>query len=146
MNKIVRGIGVSMLVIGLIVIRAYENTFFYDPLLSFFKSGHLSQSLPELDLWKLLGHVSIRFWINSILSLGVLWLLFKNEELLKVAFFLYGIFYFVLIFLFYFVIRFSDTDDFLFLFYLRRFLIQPVLLLLLIPAFYFFQKKKNKDI
>jgi exosortase F-associated protein len=50
--------------------------------------------------------------------------------------------FFVLFILAYWYLLFnSNTADYVLLFYVRRFLIQPLLLLILIPAFYFHRRK-----
>ena len=42
------------------------------------------------------------------------------------------------------LLHFSKTQDYLFVFYVRRFLIQPLFLILFVPAF-FYQKSVNKQ-
>jgi exosortase F-associated protein len=76
-----------------------------------------------------------------LLSLAILWLVFKKKSVLKVATVLYaGLFIFVFI-AFVILLDTSDNGNYLLLFYIRRFLIQPIFLLILLPAFYFQHKK-----
>lgn len=124
----------------LILIRMYEETLFYDPLISFFKVDHSTEKLPQFDRLKLLAHVVLRFVMTTLISLGILWVLFRKIEILKVAGLLYTVLFAILFIAFIIFIQSSESGGHLALFYVRRFLIQPLFLLLLIPAFYF-QKK-----
>ncbi len=148
MQKILKNkfqIGLFFLVIiGFAVIRNYEDVLFYDPFLDFFKSDFLKQSLPYYIEWKLLLHLFLRYLINTILSLFIIYVLFKNSGFLKLASFLYVVFFILLIISFVIVLHFF-SDQLMVLFYIRRFIIQPLFLLLFIPGFYFQQHDiKNK--
>ena len=132
---------VVVLLFGLlIVVRAYENDLFYDPLIRFFKVDHSTQMLPEFDKWKLLINLALRFFVNTAISLLILWFLFMKKEIIKISSLLYLSVFVVLLIAFIFLILSKEMGGHLALFYVRRFLIQPIFLLLLIPAFYF-QKK-----
>ena len=126
----------------LVLIRMFENEIFYDPLISFFKSEYSNSSLPEMNSFKLLGNITFRFFLNTLVSIGIIWIVFKDKGVLKLSVFLFGILFCMLIFAFSYLVFYSNSENFLPLFYVRRFLIQPILLLVLLPAFYF-QKKKN---
>lgn len=78
MAKGVRVIGILLLVGVLVLVRAYAPVLFYDPLILFFKSAYATQPLLELDFWGLLWSVSLRFWLNSSISLVILWLWFQK--------------------------------------------------------------------
>lgn len=125
--------------LGLVLIRYFETRLFYDPLLAFFKTEHLEQRLPNFEFWKLMGFITLRFWINSILSLIIIKVIFKDKNIVRFSALLYFIFFLVLSVLFVFLL-YSSPDNYLPLFYVRRFLIQPILVLLLVPAFYFYNK------
>ena len=151
MKKLFLWLGAILLFGMLIAIRAFEEQLFYDPLIAFFKVDHSTQFLPEMNSPKLLGNVALRFWMNTIVSLGILWILFRKKEILKVSLILFAVVFVVLIIAFIVLLSSSPTaigmgdvevssGGHLALFYVRRFLIQPIFLLLLIPAFYF-QKK-----
>jgi len=133
--------GFAALLFGLLIlIRMFEGELFYDPLISFFKLNHSIEKLPQFDSLKLASNVALRFAMNTVISLAVLWVLFRKKEVLKVAGMLYSILFFILFVAFLILIQSSESGGHLALFYVRRFLIQPIFLLLLIPAFYF-QKK-----
>ncbi len=132
-------------IIGFALIRWYESAWFYDPFLAYFKGDYQQHSFPEFDSSRLFLNLIFRYLLNTILSLGLIYVLFKNTEFLKVASVLYLIFFVVLMSGFFIIIQFADNTYNFMLFYLRRFLIQPLFLLLFIPAFYF-QKKNVKSL
>jgi exosortase F-associated protein len=140
MNRSLKIVMVVLLIGLLIVVRFYENDLFYDPLIQFFKVDHSTHMLPEFDMWNLLINVAIRFFINMAISLLILWFLFMKKEIIKISSLLYLAVFVVLLIAFIFLIFSKEMGGHLALFYVRRFLIQPLFLLLLIPAFYF-QKK-----
>ena len=138
MKNLKTGFIVLLLVGLLVLIRAFESQLFYDPLLLFFKTDHTINGLPVLNFPKLYLGITFRFILNTLVSLAILWFVFKNKKLLKFSALLYGMFFIVCIgFFTFFVIVYGDGPHQP-LFYARRFLIQPLLLFLLVPAFYFF--------
>lgn len=142
MKKIQKWLAVGFLCLLLLLIRGYEEVLFYDPLLEYFKSDYKNYSLPEMNLVKLSLHIGLRFLLNSLISLGILWVIFKDSDVIKLSVWIYGILFFLLFSAFLSVIYFSEgVQNQLPIFYIRRFLIQPILLLLLLAAFYF--QKKN---
>lgn len=140
MTRAFKIVWAGVLVLLLVAIRAFQDILFYDPLIEFFKVDHSTEVLPAFDTVKLIGNTALRFGLNTILSLGVLWILFRKKEILKLSALLYGIIFVLLIVAFIVLLNSEAARGHLALFYVRRFLIQPIFLLLLIPAFYF-QKK-----
>lgn len=135
-------IGIIALLIALFgLIRIYENQLFYDPFLKYFKLDN-NLDLPKVDFLQLAFGLTFRYFLNSIISLAILYLIFLDLELTKFATLLYILFFVVLLCALYFVLELPQNPNRITLFYVRRFLIQPILLLLFIPAF-FFQKQKN---
>jgi exosortase F-associated protein len=128
------------LIIG---IRFFEDDLFYDPFLTFFKTNYQNKPLPNVDALQLILNLFLRYFANTLLSIAIIYLLFLNKTHVKVAFVLYLILFVLLIAIFSYLLFVSEHPNYLVLFYVRRFLIQPVLLLLLIPAFYF-QKLTTK--
>lgn len=125
--------------LGLVLVRAFESQLFYDPFLPFFKSDYQNKSLPIFENIPLFFGLFLRYFINTLLSLVVIYLLFKQLPLVRFAMVLYLVFFVVLIVLFFGLLHFSNQPDYLILFYIRRFLIQPLFLVLFIPAFYYQQ-------
>lgn len=130
---------IGFALLGLILVRAFENQLFYDPFLAFFKSEYQNKSLPSFESIPLFFGLCFRYFINTLLSLVILYSLFKQLPLVRFAMLLYGVFFVVLIVLFFGLLHFSEQPDYLVLFYIRRFLIQPLFLVLFIPAFYYQQ-------
>lgn len=121
----------------LVAIRLFEDRLFYTPLLDFFKTEHTTQPLPEFDTFRLLANITLRYVLNSLVSVAILWVLFQKREIIRLSLLLYLILFLILFPLFFFLLYYSEAGEHMVLFYVRRFLIQPLLLLLLIPAFYF---------
>lgn len=128
------------LIIG---IRFFEDVLFYDPFLIFFKTDYQNKPLPNVEALQLILNLFLRYFANTLLSLVIIYLLFLNKTHVKVAFVLYLVLFVLLLAIFSYLLFVSESPNYLVLFYVRRFLIQPVLLLLLIPAFYF-QKLTSK--
>lgn len=132
---------VVILLLGLLIlIRGFEDSLFYDPLLTFYKSIQGNETLPDFDTMRLLTHITFRYALNTIISMGILWIIFQDKDVIKLSIILYSVLFMLLFIVFCFLIFSSDAGQNLTLFYVRRFLIQPLFLLILIPAFYF-QKK-----
>ncbi|MFC7356653.1 exosortase F system-associated protein [Jejudonia soesokkakensis] len=138
MKKLLPVAGLFLL---LIVIRMYEEVLFYDPLIDFFKSEYATKALPAFDLLKLLGFTVLRFLLNTLISLLIIWVLFQKKEIIKLSGVLYLVLFVVLMLAFYVSLQISEAGNYMLLFYIRRFLIQPLFLLILVPAFYFQLKK-----
>lgn len=144
MKKVLKISAIVILAVLLVLIRFYEDEFFYDPLLEFFKIDYKTMPLPVMDTFALQTGIALRFLMNTIISLGIIWLVFKDMEIIKLATLLYGLLFAILFLAFSFIIFTSEkSGDHLVLFYVRRFLIQPLFLLILLPAFYFHKYKSR---
>jgi exosortase F-associated protein len=124
------------------LLRFFETKLFYDPFLNYFKTDYLNLPFPDFEGVILFSNMFMRYFINSFLSVLILYLLFKNLSLIKFVAVLYITLFVILISAFYFIIFILDESYNFLLFYLRRFLIQPLFLILFIPAFYL-QKKQE---
>jgi len=131
-----------LLVFLLAIVRAYEDSIFYDPFLVYYKQDYLSLPFPKFDNLRLFLGLSFRYFLNTILSLGIIHVLFLDLKFTKFTAILYFSFYLVLIIAFFLAVHFLDKENNFALFYIRRFLIQPLFLLLFIPAF-FYQRQDN---
>ncbi|PRZ25160.1 exosortase F system-associated membrane protein [Flavobacterium granuli] len=128
---------VLMLVFLFALVRAYEDYLFYDPFLNYFKSDFNGMLLPVYDSFQLFFGLLFRYSLNMLISLVLIYTLFEDESMVKFACFLYLFFFLILIICFYVIIYFYGETNNLILFYVRRFLIQPIFVLLFIPAFYY---------
>jgi len=136
-------IAVGIFLIGLLIaIRAFEDTLFYDPFLNYFKDNYTNLPLPIINPIKLFLSLGFRYYLNSMISLGLLYLLFKDTKIVKFSTFLYMVFGTILMISFFFVLIKMGENNKMILFYIRRFIIQPIFLILFIPAFYYQKKIK----
>ncbi|MBA0884464.1 exosortase F system-associated membrane protein [Flavobacterium undicola] len=142
LNKILKLVFALGLVFCLVLVRYYENVLFYDPFLDYFKGDFNQMPLPEFDVFRLILNLLFRYGLNMIISLGLIYVIFKDYMMIQFSFFLYLVAFFVLLILFFLVINYYGSDNNFLLFYVRRFLIQPIFVLLFIPAFYF-QKRHS---
>jgi len=133
---------VVLLVLALALIRAFEDVLFYDPFSAYFKNDYLNLAFPTFERLPLFLAMSFRYFLNSALSLAIIYVLFKDLGLTKFASVLYLVFFVILITAFFLLLTFSDSHHNFALFYVRRFLIQPLFLLLFVPAF-FYQKQQK---
>ena len=131
---------VGVLIIALILVRAFESKLFYDPFLEFFHGESQNKPLPEYDSLKLFLGLFFRYLINSVITVSIIYLLFKEASIVKLSSFLLLVFFVVLIVALFLILNFSTQPDYLFIFYIRRFLIQPLFLILFVPAFYYQRK------
>ncbi|RAR71549.1 exosortase F system-associated membrane protein [Flavobacterium aciduliphilum] len=138
-----RVFGILFLVFLLAGLRAFEETLFYDPFLRYFKTPNFNNiPLPKLRMVTLFFSLGFRYYLNSMISLGILWLLFKEGKIIKFSVLLYAFFGTILMISFFFVlVKFGSTNK-MNLFYIRRFIIQPIFLILFVPAFYYQEKTK----
>ncbi|MAB47324.1 MAG: exosortase F system-associated protein [Flavobacteriaceae bacterium] len=139
MPKLIRYILAALLLLVLVAIRGFEDDLFYDPYLTFFENDYLYMDNPRREVAKLVFYTSLRYLLNTLASLGILYFVFNDKVMIKFSVLLYIIAYVLLLIPFlYFVINPRQEDYYLF-FNVRRFLIQPIGLILLLPAFYYYK-------
>jgi len=143
MKKPVKIFLILILFLFLFLIRAFEAELFYDPLIVYFQNDYLYKSIPNIDEWKLVIDMLWRYVINSLISLGIIALIFKKKEYIKFSGFFLMLAFMLLIIVFSFLLKDGFKSGYLFPFYIRRFIIHPIFLFLLLPAFYY-QKLKKK--
>ena len=142
LNNKIRVFGLFLLVLVLASIRIFEESLFYDPFLNYFKADFTNFPLPDIEKLKLFVSLSFRYLLNSIVSIVFIQIAFKDLSFTKFASILFGILFIILIIAFYGVLVFYANENKMELFYVRRFLIQPLFLLLFIPG-YLIQKRTN---
>ena len=142
MKKPIKILLLGLLAFLLVLIRVYENDLFYDPFLYFFKLENSPDLLPIFNSIQLLGNIILRFSMNTVLSLAILWVVFKDKGIIFFSLLLYLILFAIIFLTFCYLLFYTDSNNFLALFYVRRFLIQPIFLLILLPAFYFQKNRK----
>jgi exosortase F-associated protein len=125
------------LVLCLVAVRVFIEPLLYDPLIEFFKSDYLHNPIPDLYLGLYIANLSVRFFINSLISLLIIFVVFNNKNTVLFSGKVYLFSYLFLIISFFLIVEYKLIDGYLTVFYLRRFLIHPIILLLLIPAYYY---------
>lgn len=142
MSKLTKYILLFVLFLLLVLIRVFEHELFYDPYLLFFQNDYLHMDNPRREVFKLTAFTTLRYVLNTIISLSIIYIVFKEKSMIKFSFIIFTIAYFVLLAMFlYFVLNPRQEDYYLF-FNIRRFLIQPIILLLLLPAFYYHKHRQ----
>lgn len=144
MNKFIKLSLIGVLVIALALVRYFEHDLFSDPLLEFYNSEYRYFEAPEFDTLQIIGTTSWRFLLNTILSLAIIWIAFPSKKTILFSLGFYGFAYVGLITAFWFFMTDMKADNYLIIFYIRRFLIQPIFVIILLPAFYY-QKSKVKE-
>ncbi|WP_333596629.1 exosortase F system-associated membrane protein [Chryseobacterium flavum] len=130
---------------GLISVRVFEDRFFYDPFLNYFHEANKNIALPEFEWGKLVtGHV-FRFILNLLFSCLIIQGLFKNKEWT-----VQGAVLIIIVFIITFPVYVYCINDhfdigYLFSFYMRRFVIQPLIILLVVPMFYYRKQLEKRN-
>lgn len=143
MKKRYKIILIGFMVLLLATIRFFEDNIFYDPLIAFFRSDYLLGIIPPMNMAELMIHLSIRYALNSAISLGIIYIAFQNNSMLKFSVILYALLYLGAVSAFIFLVLNIEREHYLALFYVRRFLIHPLFLLILLPAFYYYRISKK---
>ncbi|WP_081211819.1 exosortase F system-associated membrane protein [Salegentibacter sediminis] len=144
MRPIYRILIIGVLVVLLALVRVFEEHLFYDPINEFYRSGlYMLDQLPQYKLPELLLNLSFRFWLNSIISLLILFTAFLDKNIVKFAAILFLAFFVVGVAAYAYLLLNLDRGHVMSLFYVRRFLIHPVFILILLPAFFYHQLQKR---
>lgn len=135
--KILNWIIVLLGIAGLIAIRMFEDQLFYDPFVAYFHKANKYADFPDFEWLKLTVHYFFRFLLNLILSLVVVQFIFRNKKWTIQAAILILIVFAITLPIYLYCIHTKFEIGYLFSFYMRRFVIQPLTLLLIIPLFYY---------
>lgn len=144
MEKAIKVSAIIFTLLGFIVIRLYEVDLFYDPFIQFYDSSYHDLKPPEFDLSALILNVSARYWLNSILSIVLIYMLFQKKSVFRFSLFFYLTAFLILLIVYLIIVNRLTPDLYLTFFYVRRFLIQPIFILLLLPAFYYQKLNRNR--
>lgn len=144
MKKSINIILIIVLLAILVGIRAFVEPFFYDPLITYFKNDALTKTLPELNLRNYFWNLFLRYTLNSGVSLAIIYLIFKDTKTVFFSIKFYLISFIVLCLALFFLLTYENLMNNLLIFYVRRFLIQPLFLFILVFAFYYQKLQSEK--
>jgi len=132
----------SVLLIGsLIALRAVEASVFYDPIGPYFKGEFQNSTLPYFNPFLLFLSTALRYYLNSLISMGLLYVWFQQRKPLIFSALLYLIIGSVILISYLFILQFFSNEHKMLVFQLRRFLVYPILVLIFFPALYFQQNQ-----
>ena len=144
MSRPIRIISIIILFGLLFLVRAFEAELFYDPLIVYFQNDYLYKPIPELNSWHLVVDMLFRYSLNTLISLGIIYMIFLNKKYVKFSGFLCMFAFMIMIVVFAFLLRSNFESGYLFPFYIRRFIVHPLFLIILLPAFYYHRKLQKK--
>ncbi len=139
--KALRWILVLLGIFGLIAVRTMEDKIFYDPFLAYFHQATAKAAVPEFEWGKLILSHIFRFLLNLIFSAVVVHFIFLNRKWTLQSVVLMTLVFAITFPIYLFCVYNKFEVGYLFSFYVRRFVIQPLILLLIIPLFYYIHKK-----
>lgn len=126
-------------VLGLVMVRYFEQDLFYDPLMFFFQGDYRTQELPPIDAFAFGQSLILRFFLNMVFGLLLIKGWFQKISLAQFTILIGLVFFLVLAIALIFLLTYYQVGHYHQLFYVRRFLIHPIIILILLPAFYFYQ-------
>jgi exosortase F-associated protein len=141
-HRLLSIIAVVMLILLLIAVRFFETTLFPEPLYDYFHTDFQLLAVPSGKAGVILAVTALRYLVNTVLSLGVLWFIYKKRTFIIASLWVY-LFAFVILLITMAVCLFIDGESAkMILFYARRFLIHPILLFILVAGFYYLRNKE----
>lgn len=143
--KILKGLLVIAGICGLIGVRVFEESLFYDPFLTYFHEANQNISFPSFEWGRLItGHL-FRFFLNLFFSCLIIYGLFKNKMWTIQGAVMMTIVFAIAFPIYLYCIHDKLEIGYLFSFYMRRFVIQPLIILLIVPMFYY-RKQMGKKV
>ena len=122
---------------GLIAVRAVEDQLFYDPFLNYFHEANQKAVFPDFVWGKIIVDHIFRFLLNLTFSAVIIHFIFQNKRWTLQGVTLIFIFFAITFPIYLYCISTEFKIGYQFSFYIRRFVIQPLILLLIIPMFYY---------
>lgn len=122
---------------GIFSVRIFEDSLFYDPFLNYFHDATKNAKFPDFEWTKLILSHLFRFILNLISSCVIIHFIFKNKSWTVQGAILITIIFAITFPIYLYCVSDRFENGYLFSFYIRRFVIQPLILLLIIPLFYY---------
>ena len=129
----------------MIGVRALEDAIFYDPFLGYFHEANKNIEFPAFEWGKLIGGHLFRFVLNLLFSCLIMYGLFKNKQWALQGAVMMIIVFMISLPIYLYCIYDKFEIGYLFSFYMRRFVIQPLIILLIVPMFYYRKQMMNKE-
>lgn len=136
---------IAISIVGLLGVRVFESRLFYDPLLAYYKGAFHTTSLPELDVLKLTVSYLFRYALNTLCGILLIYALFRRNSYVKFSALIMAIGFVFLACTFWGLVMLYPEKK-MEIFYVRRFLIQPLLILILIPGLFYQQASTKRKI
>lgn len=130
---------------GLIGIRFMEDKIFYDPFLDYFHEASVKAKFPDFEWGKLILSHLLRFGLNLVFSAVIIQAIFRNPTWTKQGILLIIMVFAITFPIYLYCVSTGFSVGNLFSFYIRRFVIQPLILLLIIPLFYYRKHLETKN-
>lgn len=138
--KIINWLFVVLGILGLIGVRFMEDRLFYDPFIHYFRSANPFLEPPTFEWGKLIVNHLFRFILNITFSAIIIQFMFKNLRWTLQGIVLISLVFAIVLPIYFYCVHTQFEIGYLFSFYMRRFVIQPLILLLIIPMFYYRKK------
>ncbi|KPE51597.1 exosortase F system-associated membrane protein [Chryseobacterium indologenes] len=135
--KILNWLLVIMGICGLAGVRLLEGQIFYDPFLDYFHEANKNIEFPQFEWGKLIISHLFRFLLNLLFSCLIIQCLFKKRDWTMQGALLIMMIFVITFPIYLYCIYDRFNIGYLFSFYMRRFVIQPMTLLLIVPVFYY---------
>ncbi|UTX47595.1 exosortase F system-associated protein [Chryseobacterium sp. MA9] len=131
---------------GLISVRVLEGTIFYDPFLDYFHEANKNIEFPGFEWGRLIGGHLFRFVLNLLFSCLIIYGLFKNKQWTLQGAVMMIIVFMISLPIYLYCISDRFEIGYLFSFYMRRFVIQPLIIMLIVPIFYYRKQMTDKEV
>lgn len=135
--KIINWLIIIVCILGLIFVRVLEAKIFYDPFLDYFSGVSKPEAFPRFEWGRLILSHLFRFGLNLLFSVVMIYFLFRRKDWAIQAAILIVLVFVITFPLYLYCISTAFEVGHLFSFYMRRFVIQPLIVLLIIPMFYY---------
>ena len=145
MSRAIRLIIIGLLVFLLVLIRAFGDNMLYDPFTSYFKNDYLYNTIPKYDTLFMFFSLFVRYFVNALVSIAIIYVAFHKRSLVRFSVKFYALAFVVLAIVYYLLLRWGMGNNYLFTFYVRRFLVYPMFILILLPAFYYQQQLAKRS-
>lgn len=122
---------------GLIAVRMLEDVLFYDPFLTYFHTADKNAEFPGFEWFPLIASYFFRFVLNLLFSALIVQNFFRNRRWTLQSVVLIFLIFLLTLPLYLYCIHTKFEIGYLFSFYMRRFVIQPLPVLLLLPLLYY---------